>query len=148
MKLKNIVVATIALLVLSGGSATFASYPESVEGNYPEKESFYLEIENLSSFYETRFMSGWHTAAMVPNSVNVHMTRNGRFYSGVIFRNGRQIVTDQSGMWGAIFSGTLSFTGAVMRSENLEDQIELIYQVPMFSRFAEGEEIELLPAME
>ena len=147
MKLRKIVVATMALLMLSGNADIFASYPEHVEENYPAKQSLYLEIEKLSSFYETRFMSGWHTAAMVPNSVNVHMTRNGRFYSGVIFRNGRQIVTDQSGMWGAIFSGTLSFTGAIMRSESSENQIELIYHVPMFSPLEEGKERELFPAM-
>ena len=107
MKNKRVIIIVLAiLLVFSTPLVTLAVTENETPVEYQEVVPF--------NFHHRVFIARWATRDAVPPSVFVETVRYGRLYSGTLNREANTIAQDVWGRWGAMFSGTVRFTGIML----------------------------------
>ena len=108
--------ATLGVLMLIG-TVAYATQPTENPTNNAETANFEL-AEDLAtanvddSLDITVFIDKWTSETDVTAAETINAIHNGRVYTGLLQRQGQPTtVNGNDAAWGAIFTGTVTFTG-------------------------------------
>jgi len=100
----------------------------AADGNGGSASSRYEPVTPYD-FTHTVFLSGWSSASAVPSSQFVNVVRNNELHQGTLSRTS-QPTLDQSGRWGAIFSGIVRSTGIMQSRQTYGNEAITDFEIP------------------
>lgn len=119
------ILASALVLVSLGGISVFANNTHTA----PKEIAQQISVQERASegFAYEGFIDGWPTAASVPSTYNLRIYAGGKEYAGTVNRISNPALSPSLMTYGAIFKGTLLFTG-VEAKEYAEEEVVIVIE--------------------